>query len=332
MTPNQLAAALLILLIATTGMARSQETKLPGTESTGAESPGTESTAKEHTATTKSGADANGANAPSIQNGVPNREALATRVAKAHRPDSKVTAIDAFRSTIELEMKDATEDKGGQVALEVAFLEFQEAKRKRRTTLMRYEVRGAEQPIVRGQDRSGPWHISSGKPQSLQVAGADRDLKAFFEHQNLAKQLLRFLSPGDVIRSLSNCSEVRQQALQLTRNSKVDTLAIDGDIERFPMMQNAGEEAPARLTIYVDPKSNQLIAVDVTPLKDGKPEPNKGERIKFDKLELRNGVLVPSQLHYLWRDARGQLRSHSTVSIIKLDLQPGLKPEDFDRR
>jgi hypothetical protein len=48
-------------------------------------------------------------------------------------------------------------------------------------------------------------------------------------------------------------------------------------------------------------------------------------------LEERNGLLVPSQLHYLWRDPRGQLRSHSSVNIIKLDLKPDLKKADFDR-
>ena len=59
---------------------------------------------------------------------------------------------------------------------------------------------------------------------------------------------------------------------------------------------------------------------------------NEGERIKLDKLEERNGLLVPSQLHYLFRDQRGQLRSHSTVNIIKLDLKPDLAPADFDRK
>jgi len=271
-------------------------------------------------------------NEQKAQNGVPNREALALRVAKAHQPEGAATKIEAFRSTIELEMKDATQAKGGQVALDVAFLEFQKATRKLLTTLLRYEVRGAEQPIVRGQDKYGPWHIHDGKPQNLTSANLERDLKAFLEHKNLAKQLVRFLLPGDVIRSLNNCSEVRQQKLQLTRDTFLDTLAIDGDIEKFPMMQNAGEEAPARLTIYVDRNSDRLVAVDVTPLKDGVPDPTLGERIKFDKLEARNGLLVPNQLHYLFRDQRGQLRLHSTVNIIKLDLRPDLKEEYFERK
>lgn len=265
------------------------------------------------------------------QGSMPNQEAFALRVAAAHRTDPASHKIDAFRSTIELELKDATLDKGGQVALDVAFLEFQAENRKRPTTLLRYEVRGAEQPIVRGQDRYGPWHISNGKPQDLTGAGSERDLKAFLEHKNLAKQLVRFLSPGDVIRSLSNCTEVREQKLQLTRSTFLDTLAIDGDMDQFPMMRNAGEEVAARLTIYVDHKTDRLVAVDVTPIKKGVLDENNGERIKLDKLEERNGLLVPSQLHYLWRDPRGQLRSHSSVNIIKLDLKPDLKKVDFDR-
>jgi hypothetical protein len=265
------------------------------------------------------------------QGGTPNQEAFALRVAAAHRPDHASHRIEAFRSTIELELKDATLDKGGQVALDVAFLEFQAENRKRPTTLLRYEVRGAEQPIVRGQDKYGPWHISNGKPQDLTGAGSERDLKAFLEHKNLAKQLVRFLAPGDVIRSLNNCTDVREQKLQLTRSTFLDTLAIDGDIDQFPMMRNAGEEVPARLTVYVDRKTDRLVAVDVTPIKKGVLDENNGERIKLDKLEERNGLLVPSQLHYLWRDPRGQLRSHSSVNIIKLDLKPDLKKADFDR-
>lgn len=265
------------------------------------------------------------------QNGVPNQAAFALRVAKAHQQGEQKQKITSFVTTIDLELKDATKDKGGHVALDVAYLEFQEPKRKQPTTLLRYESRSSDKPVVRGQDKLGPWHLSGGKPQDLTGAEQEEDLKSFLEHKNLAKQLVRFLLPGDVIRSLSNCSEVHEHKLQLTRDTFLDTLAIDGDIDKFPMMQNAGEEAPARLTIYIDKKTDRLVAMDVTPLKDGKAQPGKGERIKLERLEQRNGMIVPTRLQYLWRDAKGRLRSHTTVNIFKLNLQPRLRPSDFDR-
>ena len=58
------------------------------------------------------------------QNGVPNQAAFALRVAKAHQHGEQKQKITSFVTTIDLELKDATKDKGGHVALDVAFLEF----------------------------------------------------------------------------------------------------------------------------------------------------------------------------------------------------------------
>ena len=268
----------------------------------------------------------------SAQNGTPNREALALRVANAHRPDGPTPQIDSFRCNIVLEMHDATQDKGGQAELSVDYLDYLDPKRTKPTTLLRYEVRGTERPIVRGSDMFGPWHLHRGTPTDLTGADFTNDLQTFLEHRNLAKQLVRFLSPGEVIRSLNNPSEVSNERLQLTRRKFLDVVAIEGNLEKFPMMQSAGEEAPARLKIYVDPKSNHLVAVDVWPLDEGKPNLMRGERIKLGNLQKRAGLLVPHQLNYLWRDKLGKLRSHSQVNMIKLDLQPDLSKEHFNRR
>jgi hypothetical protein len=264
------------------------------------------------------------------QNGVPNQMALALRVEKAHGGASN--KISAFRSTIELELTDRTLDKGALVGLDVTFLEFQNPKLKRPTTLLRYEIQKAEQPIVRGQDRLGPWHLDKGKAQDLTAAGKERDLKAFIEHKNLAKQLVRFVKPADVIRSLTNCSEVEEFKLKLTRAKSLQTLKIHGNIEKFPMMRNAGEDAAARLTLYIDKKTDRVIAVDVTPFDHGEPDAKKGERIKLGQFQVRNGLNVPHRLSYLWRDKDGALRSHSKVNILRLNLDPELKQKDFDRQ
>jgi len=309
MTRHQLQAALTFLLCSSAAVAL-------GSPFAGAQNPATPKPQDDPPAT--------------AQNGVPNQMALALRVEKAHGGDSN--KISEFRSTIELELTDRTQDKGALVGLDVTFLNFQKPKRKRPTTLLRYEIRKAEQPIVRGQDEDGPWHLDKGKAQDLTAAGKERDLKTFMEHKNLAKQLVRFLKPADVIRSLTDCSEVENYELKWTRAKSLQTLKIHGNIEKFPMMRNAGEEAAARLTIYVDKKTDRVIAVDATPIEQGEPDANKGERIKLGQFQLRNGRNVPHRLSYLWRDKNGSLRSHSKVNILRLDLDPGLKPKDFERQ
>ena len=96
----------------------------------------------------------------------------------------KKQKITSFVTTIDLELKDATKDKGGHVALDVAYLEFQEPKRKQPTTLLRYESRSSDKPVVRGQDKLGPWHLSGGKPQDLTGAEQEEDLKSSEKRQN----------------------------------------------------------------------------------------------------------------------------------------------------
>lgn len=271
--------------------------------------------------------------APSKQNGVPNQEALALRVTKAHQPNGKIPRIDAFTSKIELELKDVTAEQGGQATLDVQFKELQEPGRKKPTTLMRYEVKGAEERIVRGFDLYGPWHLHRGKPQDLTAPNAVQDYKHFKEHRNLARQIVRFLTPGNVIRALNNASEVTERDLKLGRKA-TKALAIEGNVDRFPLMHQGGEESPAHLTIWIDKKSNHLLAVDVTPIdtKTSKQRPERRERITMQKLQNRNGLLTPKYLHYLVPGKRGQLRIHSTVHLINLDLRPTLTTGDFNRK
>lgn len=316
MTRYQLPAAFTFLMCATAAAALGNS--LPGAQ---VSAPQTPSTKLAKTEPAKKSAE---------QNEVPDQMALALRVEKAHGGASK--KISSFLSTIELELTDRALAQGALVGLDVKFLEMQDPKRKRPTTLLRYEIRKAEEPIVRGQDTFGPWHLDKGQPHDLTGAGTERDLKAFMEHKNLAKQLVRFVKPADVIRSLSNCSEIADHKLQWTRDKSLQTLKIHGDIETFPMMRNAGEEAPARLTLYVDKKTNRVVAVDVTPIIDGEPKPKQGERIKLQQFSVRNGLNVPHKLSYLWRDKNGSLRSHAKVNILQLDLAPELTQKDFDRQ
>lgn len=258
-------------------------------------------------------------------------EELARAVGAAHRPDGPTPAVDAFRCRLELHLLDVREQNGGQANLDVRFLQQSRKPPKKPRAYIRYEVKGAEQEIRRGFDRVGPWHVKQGRPQDLTAAGAEKDLESLREHTNLARQLVRFLSPEAVIQALDGATRVLDDELRVGRR-QVPARSVSGRVEKFPLMQGGGEEAPAYVTIYVDEATQRLLAVDAWPLKDGKADRVRGERILLSDLELQDGLLIPRTLRYLRRNESGMLRSHSTVKILSLDLRPGLELADFDRR
>jgi len=266
----------------------------------------------------------------SAQGDLPDLTVLARQVGAAHRPEGPTAKVEAFRCNLELHLIDVREQNGGQANLDVQFLQQPRRAPAPPRTYIRYEVQGAEQPIRRGFDRVGPWHVKQGKPADLTAAGAEKDLESLLEHINLARQLVRFLSPEAVLTQLQAATAVREDKLRLGRKS-VPVLSVSGNLQRFPLMQTAGDEAPAYVTIYVDERSRRLLGLDAWPLKDGAPDRLRGERILLSNLELRDGLLVPRTLRYLWRNESGQLRSHSTAKIITLELRPQLTVGDFDR-
>ena len=258
-------------------------------------------------------------------------EEFAREVGAAHRPDGPTPRVDAFRCRLELHLLDVREQNGGQANLDVRFLLQRREPPKKSRAYIRYEVRGAEQEIRRGFDRVGPWHIKQGRPQDLTAAGAEKDLASLQEHTNLARQLVRFLSPEAVLRALVEPTRVIDDKLRVGRQ-QVPTKSVSGRIAKFPLVQGGGDEAPAYVTIHVDGRSKRLLGVDAWPLKDGKPDRVRGERILLSDLQPQDGLLIPRTLRYLWRNESGMLRSHSTVKILSLDLRPELTLKDFDRR
>ena len=269
--------------------------------------------------------DASGPRSPSV-------EELATRVAAAHRPDGPTAKVEAFRCALEMHLYDVTQDQGGQADLEVMFRNWRREGSTRVRTLIRYEVKGGEQRNVLGCDRHGPWLLHQGKPVDLDGAEFVEDLARFQENTNLARQLVRFLSPGEVLRSLQQPAPIVKKPLQLGRDLAVPCWAVRGTLDEFPMMQNAGKEAPARLEIYIDAATDRLLAVDVWPLHGKQVDLTRGERIVLHDLAKDSGLLVPHRLDHLWRDPKGKLRLHSRVQINTLELNPDLTVADFDRR
>lgn len=257
--------------------------------------------------------------------------ALAGRVEAAHRPGGPVPKVTALKAAMELHLLEKKSEQRGQVDLLLDYLEWQRPGGKRPATLLRYEVRDAGSPVVRGRDREGPWQLVAGEPRDLTSADATQDLAAFERHGNLVKQLVRFLSPGDVLRALQKAGPVADEELEL-RRTRIPCQTVSGQLPAFPLLQQAGEDAPVELKIWVDKASGRLLAVDAWLLKDGQKDAARGERIVLDKLEARDGLLVPLELMHLFRQADGSLALQSRALLTKLSLRPELRAEDFDRK
>lgn len=258
--------------------------------------------------------------------------ALAGRVETAHRPNGPVPRVTALKAAMQLHLLDKTAEQSGQVDLVLDFLEWQRPNSKRIVPLLRYEVRDAGTPIVRGCDRNGPWQLVRGEPRDLTGADATQDLAAFERHSNLVRQLLRFLSPGDVLRGLQEPGPVTDEVLEVTKTRKVACQAVSGKLPAFPLLQQAGEDAPVQLKVWVGKADGRLLAVDAWPLQNGAKDPGRGERVLLLDLEARDGLLVPRQLLHLFRQPNGDLSLQSKAELTKLSLRPELRAEDFDRK
>lgn len=261
---------------------------------------------------------------------VTDQQRLAARVDEAHHPKGAVAPVTAFTGSLELHLVDAEAEQRGQVDLDVRFLEWMQPGKTKVRPLLRYQVVQAGKPIVRGRDRFGPWQLIQGKPEDLNDQLA-RDLEECDRHTNLARQLLKFLAPGDVLRALQRPSAVNIEPLNLSRDERVECETIEGDLPAFPLLQQGGEDAPTHLKAYVSKAEGRLLAVDAWPTKDDKIDPTRGERMLLLDLHERDGLLVPRELKHLFRDEAGKLRLKTRAVLTKLSLRPKLDVDDFDR-
>lgn len=255
---------------------------------------------------------------------------LAARVDTAHRPKGPVPPVTAFRSSVEFDALDATAPNSGLVCLEIQFLLWRRPDRDREQPLIHYKVLDAGTPIVRGRDRNGPWQLFQGEAKDLRGAEFAQDLAACQKHTNLARQLVRFLDPGAVLRSLEQPTAVRDEDLRLDRNTVVPCLVVDGRLPAFPLLQAAGDEVPVQLKLFVDKAKGHLLAVEATPLLDGKPDPSRLERVHLLDLVEQDDLLVPRKIEHLFRKEDGRVRLQSRI-VLRMSLRPELRAEDFDR-
>lgn len=255
---------------------------------------------------------------------------LALRVEQAHRPKGPVPAVDALQAQLDVQLLDPNASDRGQAELQVRFLDWRPKNGKPRP-LIRYEIRQPSGPLVRGHDREGPWHLFQGEPRDLTGEFA-QDQKACARDLNLARQLVQFLSPGTVLRALQNPSAVVAEDLPIARGEKVPCYSVTGDLAAFPLLMQGGEDVPVRARIWADKGNHRLLGVDVWPMRAGKPDETRGERILLLELHERDGLLLPRRLEHSFRDDKGQLRPQLRTIVIDANLRPQLRAADFDRK
>ncbi|MCA8949408.1 MAG: hypothetical protein KDE27_07885 [Planctomycetes bacterium] len=255
--------------------------------------------------------------------------ALAARVDAAHRPNGPVPAVTAFRAALSIEPLAIEQEQSGQVDLQVNYLRWVRQDERIRH-LIRYEVKGAGREIVQGRDRNGFWQLFQGKAQDIPKSdvesreGAERNTM-------LARQLLRFLDPAAVVRSLQRPGAVATEPFQVGRQAPIECDTVEGTLAGFPLLRLAGADDPVRLKLWVGKADGRLLAVLVRPERDGKPVDREAELIRFADYREQNGVLIPKQLVSSFEDADGQMRPQSRVFLTELDLRPEFTVDDFDR-
>jgi len=257
-------------------------------------------------------------------------EAFAARLDAAHHPNGAVLPIEAFTGALELHLLDARAEQRGQVDLDVRFLEWRQPGKTRVRPLLHYQVLEAGKPIVRGRDRFGPWQLVQGKPTDLDDR-LPQDRDECERHTNLARQLLRFLDPAAVVRDLQRPSSVRDEPLLVERSVRIDCTTVEGDLAAFPLLRQADEGTAVHVKVFATKAEGRLLAVDAWPVRDGKVEPTRGERVLLLDLHERDGVLVPREVKHLFRDEAGKLRLQTRAVLTRLSLRPALGVDDFDR-
>lgn len=255
--------------------------------------------------------------------------ALSKRVEAAHQPKGPQPPVTAFDGSITLKVVDNQAAQSGPVDVRVRYFEWTRPDKKVRH-LTRTEIREAGAPIESGRDQKGFWHLVQGEARDVTEADTT-DRAACERNTNLARQLVRFLEPGAVLRALTGPAPVREAPLQLGREAPTACEVVEGTLPSFPLLQTGGEDAPVQAKIFIAKATSQLLAIEVSPLKDGIADPARTELVSLVGLHEQDGFLVPRELLHLQRGDQGRMRLISKAELVVLKLRPEFVVKDFDR-
>lgn len=256
---------------------------------------------------------------------------LANAVDAVHRPDGASRQFHGFTADLEITQL-AQNGPRGTATLKVQFLDHQPKNRKRPLPLIHYRVTDAAQPTERGRDLDGYWQLLDGKPQDLDTKDSQTELQAARRDLNLARQLLRFLDPGAVLRSLQDPQPIVEAVLKLGHTDPIPCRVATGTLPSFPRLYEIGEDTPVQIRCWVEQATNQLVALELWPLdKDHKPDLEHGELLRIDDLRLKDGVKLPYRIVHYQVTVDGKRNSQSQARIVDIQLDPAITAEDFGR-
>ena len=98
---------------------------------------------------------------------------------------------------------------------------------------------------------------------------------------------------------------------KVTPHRRSSEQTVEGRLAAFPLLQQGGEDAAVSLKVFVKKADAQLLAIEASPLVDGKPDTTRLERVNLLDLHEVSGLLVPRCIEHLFGGADGRLRPQS---------------------
>ena len=245
---------------------------------------------------------------------------LIDNLTAAHRGGSAPAAIDAFAAQLVLIPERQGEDRL-KAELEVRF--------QLKGMLIRYKADEGDKLLERGRDKKGPWARIDRELINLNKKEYSDDRNRLKQDIRLARQLVQFLDPGALARSLGESAVVADGKMPKI-GTPVRTLS--GTVDSFPLYATAGQQHRAHVKLYIDPESNRLIAVQATPVaKSGTPPTAAaGEFYHLLEHQTQDGLVLPTKV-VLYQVVRGEPQVQAKVQLWQLDLAPKLTAAQFDR-
>ena len=259
------------------------------------------------------------------------RKALAQRVAKAHRGDSKAV-IDRYRATVTI--KPLGRDKDN-VNIELNVKYGRKIARAKGVTaeMIRYSVSEGDKPMERGKDPR-PWMRVGKEVTSLSGRHDSADLELLESHTRLCRQMLQLLDAGAILAALDGQDPVQSTRLKIGRKETIETDFIQGKLSSFPVFRKGSKKVHQQavfLEAWVAKKTARLAALRIFPMTiKGTRDRTNGEFIMLRDYASSKSVLIPRELliYDVDEDKRApQLK----VSLTEFELNPKLTRTDFLR-
>lgn len=249
-------------------------------------------------------------------------EELAKAIDASHLLGENLSELQQFTGVLRLETRGKDQDSI-EIELQAKFM----APRS-----IRYRIEEEGEIIERGRDRIGVWDRVGDKVRPLSGREYGQDREQINRHTRLARQLLRFLDPGALLRSLKELSLVQIEELPLGIRGKMRRFTtVSGQLDSFPLY--ALEENPDKvaLKMLIDPESHQLSAVQLVPLNAEGNALAGGELIMLQDHKETQGRLLPTLLTIFRLFETGVMKPYVTVKVFQIDLDPGLTAQDMLR-